>query len=177
MWTKSEPLQCVTLLPFILRMTIASLNFWRTRYCARTMCSDTFCAHKNTFQSLARSNHQCPQCSSMCQVHNIPFDGKTSSFFLKSGKVICGFELKQKSIHDVIGVVNCPTCPNKKCVHISTNKNSTICDCKMCKACSHVLIIFLRNKKRLFLWLVVMVQIALQKWVATTEKETHLYFW
>ena len=48
------------------------------------------------------------------------------------------FDETQKSYQDVIPDVCCPTCPNEKCVHLSTNKNSSFYDCKKCKACSHV---------------------------------------
>ena len=49
-------------------------------------CSGKPCLHKKTFESLGRSNHQCPQCASVCQVRNIPFDDQIKSFFLSSGR-------------------------------------------------------------------------------------------
>ena len=39
-------------------------------YCPNTKCSGKFCLHKKTFQSLGRSDYQCPQCAFVCQVHN-----------------------------------------------------------------------------------------------------------
>ena len=42
-------------------------------YCPNTKCLGKLCLHKKTFQSLGRSNFQCPQCGFVCQVRNIPF--------------------------------------------------------------------------------------------------------
>ena len=49
-------------------------------YCLNTKCSGKLCLHKKTFQSLGRSDYQCPQCKSVCQVRNIPFEDQTNSF-------------------------------------------------------------------------------------------------
>ena len=46
-------------------------------YCPNTQCLCKFCLHKKTFQSLGRSDNQCPQCGSVCQVRN--FQGQTNS--------------------------------------------------------------------------------------------------
>ena len=46
-----------------------------------------------------------------------------------------------------IGDVHCPTCRNEKCVYISTNKTTSIYDCKKCKDCCHVLNIPFRDQK------------------------------
>ena len=43
-----------------------------------------------------------------------------------------------KKFQETIGYVHCPTCRNEKCVYISTNKMTSFCDCKKCKACCHV---------------------------------------
>ena len=51
-------------------------------YCSNTKCLGKLCLHKKTFQSLGRSNYQCPQCASVCQVRNIPFEDQRNSFFL-----------------------------------------------------------------------------------------------
>ena len=50
-------------------------------------------------------------------------------------------------VQEAIGDVDCPTCPNEKCVHSSTNKTSSFHDCKMCKACSNVLNIPSKDQK------------------------------
>ena len=42
-------------------------------------------------------------------------------------------------VQETIGDVFCPICRNEKCVYISTNKTTSFCDCKKCKACCHVL--------------------------------------
>ena len=76
-------------------------------YCPETKCSGKFCLHKKTFQSLGRSDYQCPQCASVCQLRNIPFDDQTSSFFLSLGQGFYIFEKTPKPIQDVIGDVYC----------------------------------------------------------------------
>ena len=77
-------------------------------YCLRTKCSGKLCLHKKTFQSLGRSDSQCPQCASLCQVRNIPFEGQMNSFFLSFAQGVYIFEKSPKSIQDVIGDVYCP---------------------------------------------------------------------
>ena len=94
-------------------------------YCPNTKCLGTFCLHKKTFQSLGRSNYQCPQCGSVCQVRNIPFEDQTNSFFLSLGAGVYIFEASPKSVQEVIGDVYCPTC--QKCVE--TNKTTSFYDC------------------------------------------------
>ena len=39
-------------------------------YCPDAECSSKLWLHKKTFQSLGRSEYQCPQCASVCQVRN-----------------------------------------------------------------------------------------------------------
>ena len=51
-------------------------------YFPNTKCLGKLCLHKNTFHTLGRSNYQCPQCASVCQVRNIPFEDQTKFFFL-----------------------------------------------------------------------------------------------
>ena len=77
-------------------------------YCPNTKCLGKLCLHKKTFQSLGRSDYQCPQCASVCQVRNIPFEDQISSFFLSLGPGVYTFEESSKSIQDVIGDVYCP---------------------------------------------------------------------
>ena len=77
-------------------------------HCPNTKCSGRLCLHKKTFQSLGRSDYQCPQCSSVCQVRNIPFEDQRNSFFLSLGQGVYIFEENPKSIQDVIGDVYCP---------------------------------------------------------------------
>ena len=77
-------------------------------YCPNTKCSGKFCLHKKTFQSLGRSNNQCPQCESVCQVRNTPFEDQTNSFFLSFGQGVYTFEDSRKSIKDGIGDVYGP---------------------------------------------------------------------
>ena len=77
-------------------------------YCPNTKCLGKRCLHKKTFQSLGRSDCQCPQCGSSCQVRKMPFEEQTNSFFLSLGQGVYVFEVRPKSIQDVIGDVYCP---------------------------------------------------------------------
>ena len=77
-------------------------------YCPNTKCLGKLCLHKKTFQSLGRSDYQCAQCPSVCQVRNIPFEDQTNSIFLSFGAGVYIFEGSAKTIQDVIGDVYCP---------------------------------------------------------------------
>ena len=77
-------------------------------YCPNTKCSGRICLHKKTFQSLARSDYQCPQCGPVCQVRNIPFEEQISSFFLSLRQGVYIFEERPNSVQEVIGDVYCP---------------------------------------------------------------------
>ena len=86
-----------------------------------TKCSVRLCLHRNTFQSLGRSDYQCPQCRSVCKVRNIPFEDQTDSFFLSLGQRVYIFEESPKSVQVVIRDVYCPGkyCSNReKCESI-----------------------------------------------------------
>ena len=85
-------------------------------YCPNTKCLGKVCLHKKTLQSLGRSDYQCPQCASVCQVRNIPFEEQTNSFFLSSGQGVYIFEESPKLIQDVIGDVYFPGkyCSNRE---------------------------------------------------------------
>ena len=90
-------------------------------YSPNTKCLGKLCLHKKTFQSLGGSDYQCPQCSSVCQVRNIPFEDQTNSSFLSLDPWIYISEENPKSIQDVIGDVYCPGkyCSNQeKCKSI-----------------------------------------------------------
>ena len=77
-------------------------------YCPNERCLGKLCLHKKTFQSLGRSDFQCPQCASVCQVRNIPFEHQSNSFFLSFGQGVYIFEENPKSIQHVNGDVYCP---------------------------------------------------------------------
>ena len=85
-------------------------------YSPSTKCSSRLCLHKKTFQSVARSDYQCPQCASVCQVRNIPFEDQRNSFSLSLGQGVYIFEESPKSVQDVIGDVYCPGkyCSNRE---------------------------------------------------------------
>ena len=90
-------------------------------YCPNTKCSGKLCQHKKTFQSLGRSDYQCPQCGSVCQVRNILFEEQVNSFFLSLGPGVYIYEERPKSVQEVIGDVYCPakSCLNReKCKSI-----------------------------------------------------------
>ena len=72
-----------------------------------TNCLGKLCMHKNTFQSLGRGDYQFPQCASVCQVRNIPFEDQRTSFFLSLGAGIYMFEENPKPIQDFVGDVYC----------------------------------------------------------------------
>ena len=77
-------------------------------YCPNTKCLVKLCLHKKTFQSLGRSDYQCPQCASVCQVRTIPFEDQTNCFFLSFGPAVYIFEESAKTIQDGIGDVYRP---------------------------------------------------------------------
>ena len=108
-------------------------------HCPNTKCSGRLCLLKKTFQSLGRSDYQCPQCASVCQVRNIPFEGQRNSFLLSLGPGVYIFEESPKSVQDVIGDVCCPGkyCSNReKCEfiggHVTTPRS--IYGCLYCGA-------------------------------------------
>ena len=55
----------------------------RDVYCPNAKCLGKLCLHKKTFQSFGRSDYQCPQCASVCQVRNVPFEEQINSFFCR----------------------------------------------------------------------------------------------
>ena len=85
-------------------------------YCPNTKCLERLCLHKKTFQSLDRSDYQCPQCESVCQVRNIPFEDQKTSFSLSLGQGVYIFEENPKSVQNVIGDFYCPGkyCSNRE---------------------------------------------------------------
>ena len=85
-------------------------------YCPNTKCLGKLCLHKKTFQSLRRSDYQCPQCGSVWQVRNNPFEDQTNSFLSSLGQRIYIFEESSKSVQDVTEDVYCPGkyCSNRE---------------------------------------------------------------
>ena len=77
-------------------------------YCPNTKCSGRPCLLKTNFQSLGTSDYQCPQCGSLCQVRNVPFEDQRISFFLSLGQGVYKFEENPKTVQEVIGDVYCP---------------------------------------------------------------------
>ena len=104
-------------------------------YCPNAKCLGKICLHKKTFQSLGRSDYQCPQCASVSQVRNIPFEDQINSFFLSLGQGVYIFEERAKSGREVIGDVYCPakSCLNReKCQslggYVTTPRSIYGCD-------------------------------------------------
>ena len=107
--------------------------------CPNTKCFGKICLHKKTFQSLGRSDYQCPQCPTVCQVRNVPFEDQTNSFFLSFGPGVYIFEESPKSVQDVNGDVYCPGkyCLNReKCESIGgyVTTPRSIYGCEKCGA-------------------------------------------
>ena len=93
----------------------------RDVFCPNTKCSGRLRLHKKTFQSLGRSDYQCPKCASVCPMRNIPFENQKNSFLLSLGQGVYIFEENLKSVQDGIGDVYCPgkSCLNReKCESI-----------------------------------------------------------
>ena len=70
--------------------------------------------------------------------HNVPFQ---STKYKKKDFCV------DNKVREAIGDVYCPTCRNKKCVYISTNKTTSFYDCINCKACCNVLNIPFKDQK------------------------------
>ena len=100
-----------------------------------------------TFESLNRNKNFCSQCKSLCQVSNFPIEEQTKWIFLKFAREICVLKEMKESIQGVIGDAKCPLCANEKCVYLWTNQIFSLCDCKECEVCSHVLKIPFRDRK------------------------------
>ena len=135
-------------------------------FCPNTKCLGKLCLHKKTFQFLGRSDYQFPQCGSVCQVRNIPFEEQINSFFLSLVQGVYVFEERPKSIQEVIGDVYCPGefCLNReKCKSIAgyVTTPRSIYGCDNCGA-----------------WLFVhKVPFTLQEQVKTTKTdETRFFF-
>ena len=75
-------------------------------YWPNTKCLNKHCLHKKTFESLGKSNYQCPQCRSVCQVLNILLKIKQIPLLVAWSRVYI-FEASPKSFQDVIGDVYC----------------------------------------------------------------------
>ena len=142
-----------------------TINLIGDVYCPNTKCLGKVCQHKRVFQSLGRSDYQCPHCASMCQVRNVPFEYQTNSLFLSLGQRVYIFEENPKSIQNVIGDVHCTGdyCLNReKCKSIGgyvTTPRSIFC-CDNCRA-----------------WLFVhKVPFTLQEHVKTTKTDKTRFF-
>ena len=82
-------------------------------YCPNTKFLGKFCLNKKTFQSLGRSDYQCPQCASVCQIGNIPFEDQTNSFFSTLGSVVSFL----KGVHNQFKMFGGAYCPGKYCLN------------------------------------------------------------
>ena len=110
-------------------------------HCPNETFSGKLCVHKRTFQSLSRGKYHGAQCTSVCQVRNIPFEESTKSSFLKCEQEVYIFEEVQESFQDVIGDVYCPErfCADKSVSMSIHGKNVENCyEYLQCKACCHL---------------------------------------
>ena len=108
-------------------------------YCPNTKCLGQFCLHKETFQCLGRSDYRCPQCGSVCQVRNIPFEDQTNPFLLSLVEGVYIFKESPTTVQNVIGDVYCPGkyCSNReKCESLGSYVTTprSIYDCGNCGA-------------------------------------------
>ena len=134
-------------------------------YCPNTKCFGKLCLHKKTFQSLGRGDYQCPQCGSVCQVRNFPFEDQTKSVFLSFGAGVYIFEESAKTIQDVIGDVYCP---GKYCL------NREKCE-SICGYVTTTRSIYGSGKRRVWLFLH-KVPFTLQEHVKTTKTDKTRFF-
>ena len=72
----------------------STINLIGDVFCLNTKCLGKLCLHKKTFQSLGRSDYQCPQCGSVCQVRDIPFEVQTNFF---SCRLVKGFTFLKRA--------------------------------------------------------------------------------
>ena len=125
-------------------------------YCPSTKCSGKLCLRKKTFQFFGRSDYQFPQCVSVCQVRNTPFEQQTNPFFLSFGQGVYIFEESPKSIQGNIGDVYCPGkfCLNReKCKsldgYVTTPRSIYVYGkCIGCLFVHKVLLCYKRTKRR-----------------------------
>ena len=126
------------------------------------------------YETTPRSIYGCGKFRAWLFVHKVPFMlqenvkttkvDKTRFFFVKKMNLVPNKQLLLNSpfqstkyrkkelcvgnkVQETIGDVYRPTCRNEKCVYISTNKTTSFCDCKKCKACCHVLNIPFKDQK------------------------------
>ena len=118
---------------------VSAIIFIGNVYCPNAKCLGKLCQYKKTLQSLGRSDYQCPQCASVCQVRNIPLEDQTNSFFLSFGPGFWVFKENPKLFQDVTWDVYCPDkyCLNrKKCESIGeyVTTSRSIYGCGKCGA-------------------------------------------
>ena len=89
-------------------------------YCPKTKCLRKLCLYKKTLQSLGRSDHQCPQCASVCQVRNIPFEGQAFSYFCRLVKVFTFLKRIQNQFKMALEMGVVPVSI------VSTNRNASL---------------------------------------------------
>ena len=61
----------------VIRYDNSNFKFIGNVFCPNTKCPGILCVHKKSFPSLSRSDYECPQCTSTCQVQNIPLEEQT----------------------------------------------------------------------------------------------------
>ena len=140
-------------------------------------CLGKYCLNREKCESIGgyvttpRSIYGCGKCGTWLFVHKVPFTLKEHVKTTKSDKTRL-FSAKKKDVTrqqlfnkvpfqstkdrkkelcvdniKTIGDVYCPTCRNEKCFYISTNKTTSVYDCKKCKACCNVLNVPFKDQK------------------------------
>ena len=79
-------------------------------YCPNTERSSKLCLHEKKFQSLGRSDYQCPQCASVCRVRNISFKDQTNSFFCRLVKKFTFLKRVQNQFKILLEMCIVPVC-------------------------------------------------------------------
>ena len=149
--------------------------------CPNTLCSGLFCVHKKYFQSLGRSDYQCPEGTSTCEERNIHFEVQTIWFdFLKCDQAFIlpkrhknQFKMFLQMCAILDGSVS------NKCGYVDTWKenNESRYECLPRKACCHVLNMPFKDQKPRISCLLVMPHIVLSKRRGvTTKTKKHLLF-
>ena len=139
------------------------------------------CVHKQSFQFFGGSDRQCLQCTSTCQVRNIPFEEQIKSFFWEFGQGIHIPGETQKSNQNNIGVVFCPEryCLRHKFVKVHTWKeiDKNWYECLQCKACCHGLNMPIKDHKpKIMLFGCDVTYLFVKKRVLTTKSTNRLNF-
>ena len=139
-------MQCVVHSPLILGMPITLSNILGTCIVRRPCESIYFACTERLFNLSAEATVNVLNANPFVRCAILPLKNRQIRF---PWSLVKGFICvkRQKSVQDVIGDACCPTCPNAKCVNLSTNKTSSFYVGKKYKARSHLLNIPFKDRK------------------------------